>query len=226
MQQATDLNAIRSMGWLAETSAAFREAVLARSDELRIKAGEALYRIGDEPGGLYGVAEGLVEVHLTQHNDTPSLVTIVGPGFWTGEFATILGGPRQIAVLARIDCRVLRLSRAEFRRIADLVPDTWQMVSRLSVRNTIRTVGLVEALKCESPLIQVALTLRNLALESAETPPRIDLTQTELAGLARMSRGSVNGALKALVARGLIRQDYGAITVPDITSLAAFIDKA
>ena len=43
------------------------------------KAGEALYRVGDEPGGLYGVAEGLVEV-LGDEVGRPPAVALAGSG--------------------------------------------------------------------------------------------------------------------------------------------------
>ncbi len=219
-----DTSAVETGGWLARTPTAFREAVLARSDRIHLGPGEALYHAGDEAGGLYGVAEGIVEAHLHPRGDAPTLLHLLGPGFWTGEFATATGQPRLIALIARSQCRILRLSRAEFQRLAEEDPLAWQFLAHLAIGNLARTVAVITALRQHSAPARLALTLANLARETDTRPPMLRLSQAELGIMAQMSRGAVNAALARLEHAGLVRRDYGAITVLDVNALAAFED--
>ena len=55
-------------------------------------AGTALYHLGDPPGGIYGLIEGLMRV--TAAPGQPAAAIHVGaPGLWTGEGPLHDGGP-------------------------------------------------------------------------------------------------------------------------------------
>ena len=69
---------------------------------------------------------------------------------------------------------------------------------------------------------RLAATLVNLAAEVDALPAVLHLSQDELGALSRLSRGSVNAALARLERLGLLRRDYGAITLLDVEALAAF----
>jgi CRP/FNR family transcriptional regulator, cyclic AMP receptor protein len=213
-------------GWLSQTPTDFREMVLSRSDLIKLGPGEALYHAGDDAGGLYGVVSGLIELHLHPLGHAPTLLLIVGPGFWTGEFATATGRPRLIALIARSECNILRLSRAEFLRLAQDRPQTWQLLAQLAVGNVERAIMIIAALRQQSPLARLALTLAYLAREADLRPAVLRLTQAELGVLAQMSRGAVNAALAQIEARGLIRREYAAIIVTDPDALSQFSDPA
>ncbi len=209
-------------GWLAEAPPGFRDAIVARSDELVLRAGAVAYQVGDLSGGLYGVLSGRLEVHTQATGETPTLIHIVGPGFWTGEFAALLGRPRIVSLVARSECRLLRLSRAEFQRVTETDPQGWQTVALLILRNLSTTINLLSAIRCDDPQQRTALVLMNLAREMGQPPGQVDVSQSEIGVLARMSRGSVNAALSGLEDRGLIRRIYRAVEIVDAAGLAAF----
>lgn len=217
--KTTDL---RAAGWLAETPEAFRDSVLSRVDRLDFAPGEAVYQVGDNGGGLYGLASGRLEIHTLQLGEAPSLIHIAGPGFWTGEFGAILGRPRIIALVARRRVCVLRLSRAEVLRMTEKDPTVWRWISVLAMRNTSTLLNLLNAIRCEDPVQRVALVLVNLAQEPSPVEGAVDVVQSEIGTIARMSRGSVNVALGVLEEQGLIRRVYRAVEVPDLPALAAF----
>lgn len=219
-----DLSLLHRTGWLAETPAPFRAAVLSRCTVRSAALGEALYHVGDEAGGLYGVAQGQVGVHGIQHGAEPTLFHIVAPGFWTGEFAALTGQARVISLVARSAVLVARLSRAEFLRVAEADPLAWRHLAVLAVRNTRRTVAIVGALRREGATGRLAATLVNLGAEVGGTPPILHLSQDDLGSLARLSRGSVNAALARLEGAGLLQRSYAAITLLDVAALAAFED--
>lgn len=222
MARSLDLSVFRQRGWLAGAPPGFREAMLSRCDLLSVPAGKALYQAGDEPGGLYGLLEGRVEVHLVPRGETPTMIQIAGPGFWTGEFSATTGGRRLIALIARNDCRVLRLSRAELHRLAETAPECWQMLARLAAWNNSAVLDVIGMLKREDACERVAMMLLILSREVPDAPVLLDVSQTELGHLARMSRGTVNTALRRLAGEGLIAQEYGAIRVPDLAALERF----
>lgn len=213
------------LGWLSDTPAEFRAEVIARSDALQFPAGSALYQVGDNGGALFGVAEGRVEVHVRPLGDTPTLIHVVGPGFWTGEFGAVLGQPRIISLVARSDTRILRLTRATLLRLAEGNPEIWQKVTALAMRNQVALVNVLSAVRCDDPVQRVALVLVNLSGEPSPQPGCIDILQPEIGAIARMSRGSVNAALAALEAQGLIRRVYRAIEVTDAAALVAFAER-
>jgi CRP-like cAMP-binding protein len=219
-----DLSALHITGWLAETPEPFRALVLSRCKLRTAAPGEALYHVGDEAGGLYGIARGQVGVHGAPQGGSQTLFHVVGPGFWTGEFTTLTGKGRLISLIARTPAQVVRLHRADFQRIAEADPQAWRHFSLLTVHNTLRAIRIIDALRREDATDRLAATLLNLAREQPDSPLVLRLSQDDLGALARLSRGSVNAALARLEGAGLLRRDYGAITLHDVAALAGFAE--
>lgn len=219
-----DLSFLFRTGWLADASEDLRDAIQSRSSLRTVTEGETLYHVGDAPGGLYGVAQGLVSIHGGQHGDEQTLFHVVGPGFWTGEYATITGQPRLVSLTARTTVQVVRLTRADFLRIADAYPLAWRHVALMASRNVERALAINGAMRRDKPTERLALTLKNIALELPGPPTVLRVSQEDLAAMICMSRGSVNAALARLEGAGLLRRDYGTITLHDVAGLAAFQD--
>jgi CRP/FNR family transcriptional regulator, cyclic AMP receptor protein len=217
-----DLSALHVTGWLADTPEPFRARVLSRCTLRTLGPGEALYHVGDEAGGLYGVVRGQVGVHGAPQGGSQTLFHIVGPGFWTGEFTTLTGKGRVISLIARTAAHVVRLHRADFQRIAEADPRAWRHFSLLAVQNTLRAVRVIDALRREDATERLAATLVNLAQEQPDSPVVLRLSQDDLGALSRLSRGSVNAALARLEGAGLLHRDYGAITLRDVAALDAY----
>ena len=218
----SDLSVFQRCGWLADTPAAFRSMILSGCVARTAGPGEVLYHVGDAAGGLYGVVQGQVGVHGAPHSGAQTLLHIVGPGFWTGEFTTVTGNRRAISLVARSAVLVLLLPRATLLRLAAAEPLIWRHVATLAVQNNIRAVSIITALRREAATPRLAATLVNLAAEVDALPAVLHLSQDELGALSRLSRGSVNAALARLERLGLLRRDYGAITLLDVEALAAF----
>ncbi len=53
---------VASRGWLSQTPAGFRDAVLARLSLPSCLSGETIYSINDPPGGMYGLVAGSAEL--------------------------------------------------------------------------------------------------------------------------------------------------------------------
>lgn len=219
-----DLSVLHHTGWLAETPEPFRALLLSRCMLRTAGPGEALYHVGDEAGGLYGIARGQVGVLGAPQGSANTLFHIVGPGFWTGEFTTLTGKGRVISLVARTPVQAVRLHRADFLRIAEADPQAWRHLSLLTVQNTLRAIRVIDALRREDATERLAATLVNLAREQPDHPMILRLSQDDLGAVARLSRGSVNAALARLEGAGLLRRDYGAITLHDVSALTEFAE--
>jgi CRP/FNR family transcriptional regulator, cyclic AMP receptor protein len=190
---------------------------------LRLKKGELLYDVGDDATGLFGVAEGHVEVHVPRAGVEATLSFVGGPGFWLGDIAALTGHPRRVGIVARTDCRLLRVPRAQIVRLTETDPEVWRNFSLLLVRNYAKAMGIIHALKQSDPARRVAAMLAVLA---EDNPPGVTIapaTQWDIGELAHLGRSKVNTSLKALESRGLIRRRYGSIEVVDADGLRRLV---
>jgi CRP/FNR family transcriptional regulator, cyclic AMP receptor protein len=218
-----DGSQVWNSGWLGGTPAEFRNAVLARSDRIILKAGQAVYHFGDDVGGIVGVAEGFLQIHGPSPADDPTLFFIAGPGFWTGEFATATGQPRIVALQAHTDLVLLRLPRAEFLRIAATDPRAWHLLAVLSTRNTALALDLIAMLRRTRPEERLLYLVHLLGREVPGHSRVIPVTQADLGVIARMSRSAVNAALGALERQGLIRVGYKGVELIDPARIASIV---
>jgi CRP-like cAMP-binding protein len=210
---------LRRIGWLAGTPRAFQDAVLERCDLLQLAPGMPIYHAGDEAGGIFGVVEGRIELHLAA-GDASSLAYIGGPGYWAGELAALRGHPRRFTLAARTACRLMRLPRAEIARLANDEPGRWRHFAELAASNLALAIDVVDCLRRPDPVGRVAAVLLILAREERDTGRELRVTQYDLAALTRLSRGAVNGALAALEARGWVERRYRAIALADLGALS------
>ena len=159
---------LKQKGWLSSTSDAFQRTVLARGDVLNLRTGASLFHAGDEPGGIYGLIKGHLELHLAARGKSPTLAHIAGPGFWVGDFAAIAGAPRRFSIVARDECTLLRLSRAEMQRICQEEPTSWRYLAELAVTNLGLTLDFAEMLRRVDSVARVAAALAILVEEDAQ----------------------------------------------------------
>jgi CRP/FNR family transcriptional regulator, cyclic AMP receptor protein len=213
---------LRNVTWLGEAPIEFQNQVLAKCDMLRFKKSDLIYDAGDEASGLFGVAEGYLEVHLPVPGVAATLSYIGGPGSWFGDIAAVTGARRRIAIIAGSDCQLLRLPRLEIARMTASDPILWRQFLLLLARNYAKAISLVWALKQSDPVKRVACMLLILNEEDLGGAG-IVASQLDLAELAHLGRSKVNSSLKTLEIRGHIRRRYGSIEVTNAISLRDFI---
>lgn len=218
----TDDSVLRRFGWLAGTPAEFQDVVLRKSDRMTVGQGDTVFHSGDDAGGGIGVIEGFADLHVEGGGSDDTLSHIVGPGYWVGGVAALTGRPRRIGMVARTTLRLIRLPRAEILRMTEQVPEHWRHFPGLAAINLATAIDIVDALRRSDPAERLAMVLRNLNQGAPTAGGELAVSQADLASLSALSRSSVNRALGVLAARGLIRQGYKTISLPDPEALAAF----
>ena len=218
----TEDSVLRRFGWLAGTPVEFQDVVLRKSDRMTVGQGDTVFHSGDDAGGGIGVIEGFADLHVEGGGSDDTLSHIVGPGYWVGGVAALTGRPRRIGMVARTTLRLIRLPRAEILRMTEQVPEHWRHFPGLAASNLATAIDIVDALRRSDPAERLAMVLRNLNQGAPTAGGELAVSQADLAALSALSRSSVNRALAVLAARGLIRQGYKTISLPDPEALAAF----
>jgi CRP-like cAMP-binding protein len=216
---------LRRQGWLSATSRSFQDAVLNRCDLLTVSQGTPVFHAGDEAGGIYGVLDGSVELHLPSSGGAATLAHIAGAGAWFGDLAALRRHHRRFSLVARTQSRLLRLSWPELLRLCTDEPERWRHVAERVAANLSVAIDAIDALRRRDPVERVALKLLALAEGSVSAEQEVSVSQSELAGLACLSRGAVNGALATLESRGLIERRYRGVLVRDAAALTELVGK-
>jgi CRP-like cAMP-binding protein len=176
--------------------------------------------MGDPAGGIFGIVSGRLDMHLPIWGEHRSLAHIAGPGWWIGDLAAFTGEPRRFDIWVESESLLLRLSRAEIGRICDQHPAMIKHLLMLSLANQSLAIDAVEALGLAEPVQRVSACLLRIDRGGPGWNGRLELTQGELASIAKLSRRRTNAALRELEDAGALRLGYGQIELLDREALA------
>lgn len=210
-------------GWLAGRSERARRLILSCGRRRNYVAGEAVYRIGDRPEGLYGLINGGVSVSVPNDVGTDHTVYQASPGFWIGDLALFADQHRLVTVIAVADTEMLHLPRA---RLVPLVKENPQLIRdfyALSHVNTALAMRLLAnmAIPNAKKRLVAWLLFSDEGLEASQE--WIVVSQERLAAMVAMSLPTVQRLLKSLSARNLVEVGYGRIRIRDRGALANFV---
>jgi CRP-like cAMP-binding protein len=220
------LRALAETGWLAATPEPFKTRVLAACRARTFVRGEAIYGFDDPPGGLWGLVEGAVAVEIASAEHGLHVAHVLHPGAWMGEAALLTRTPRRVGVVATRPSVLGFLSIADFTRIADADPEAWRWLALLAVIHTDIAIAVANDLMIRNTTARVAAALLHLAGcrgGAAEQAAEIDLSQSDLARMAALSRTALASQLRRLRAQGLIEANYRRIRITSPAQLRAYV---
>ncbi|MFD0979675.1 Crp/Fnr family transcriptional regulator [Tropicimonas aquimaris] len=211
---------LKRRGWLSGTPSRFADALLARCQLRSAERGVAVYRIGAPYDGLYGVVSGGFAFEIAPYERGPSLAHFFRPGFWFGEAEIFDARPQIATIVATRDSTLVHLSLSELRGLIAEEPETWRWIGQLCGQHLELTLGVVDDQMLRDPGERITAILLRLAdVRQADNPedpnPEIDVTQSDLAQLANLSRAAVVSKLQALEREGRIARSYGRVTLLD-----------
>ena len=183
------------------------------------KKRETIFRSGDEGTALYVIESGEVKLALTSLSGKERALALLGPGAFFGELSLLDGEPRSADAMARTECRLLMIGRAEFLDFLDKRPGLARALLAALSQRLRRTTELIEDAGFLDIGGQLASALLQLTEEHVRpgpdgvvaTAPR--LTQAELAGFVGATRESVNKWLGIFERQGVLKRERGGITV-------------
>ena len=222
--QPTLPNFLSTCRWAESLSAEELRRVAVEIIEKQIPSGGYVCKKGEAVTNWIGVIDGLVKMSNLSSEGKLTTLTGVPTGGWFGEGSMLKDEPRRYDIMALRDSRVAFMPRATFNRLLDtnlgfnrflLV----QLNERLGM-----FIALIENERLLEPDARVARSLG--ALFNPVLYPgigrQIQISQEEIGFLAGVSRQRVNQALQVLEKAGVLRIDYGGVTVVDLPGLQGF----
>jgi CRP-like cAMP-binding protein len=210
--------------WVLALAPAHRARVAADTAVRACPAGSHVCRKGEAVDHWIGVVEGLVKMANVSADGKPTSFTGIGAGGWFGEGSLLKDEPRRYDIVALRDSTVAIMPRATFMALLDeSVPFNRHIIVQLNERLG-QFIAMVEHDRLLGPDARLARSLAALfnPVLYPGSGPTLPISQEEMGQLVGLSRQRVNQALRALERAGLLRADYGSITVVDLPGLKRY----
>lgn len=210
--------------WTRELPAEQLERVRAAIAVRDFAAGACVCRKGDPANAWLGVIDGLVKIHSLSPAGKSVTFAGIPAGGWFAEGSVLKAQTFKYDIEALRDSRIAFMPEATFHWLLDTsIPFNRFLLQQLNERLG-QFIGMVEHDRLLDPDARVARSLAALFNPHLypESDPHVQISQEELGYLAGASRQRVNRSLQVLGRAGLIKVDYGLITVLDLIGLQKF----
>ncbi|TDR89650.1 Crp/Fnr family transcriptional regulator [Enterovirga rhinocerotis] len=206
-------------GWLSHQPASVQSEVLRRSILVFFAGGEAIYRFGDDPGGIFGLVAGTLSVNTSPREHAPQLIHVGAIGSWTGEGGFIVREPRRIELRALVDTWMMHLPLDQMEQMALADPSVVRNFASILMLSAETLMHVIHDLQKPVAACRIASVLVRAAGPLARAIP---LTQSEIGLMANASRKQVNAALRRFSEAGWVKADYRSVTILDSDQLRRF----
>ncbi len=163
------------------------EEVAATANEIRLPAGDWLFKEGDAGDAMYVVRAGRIEI-VDQDGE---VFRELGRGAALGELALITGEPRAASIRAARDCELVEIGERSFQRLLDSSLELSRALNLQLARQLAESEGVKFAAR------PVAATITLLALGDADRADELaaDLTESlrQFAPAARLPEAHTRG---------------------------------
>ncbi|MFZ5734936.1 MAG: Crp/Fnr family transcriptional regulator [Pseudomonadota bacterium] len=192
--------------------------------EKSFAANEFICMRGDTFEYWTGVVSGLVRIGNVSRDGKAISFTGMTSGAWFGEGTVLKNEARRYDIVALRDSRIAMMDRATFHWLFEnSVGFNRFLVGQLNERLG-QFMGLLEhdrMLDATARLARCIASLFNPILYP-DGARHLEITQEELGALSGISRQNANQCLKTLEKEGLLRLEYGGVTVVDLDRLRSY----
>jgi CRP-like cAMP-binding protein len=207
--------------WYPQLDTAVQARVRAEMSEVRVEAGAMQSKRGEYPNHWFAVISGLLKWSMTTLEGQSITFGGLSPGSWFGEGTLLRGAPRAADAVALQPGRVALMPRDTFE---------WLYATNLHFNHFLlqqlneRMHWFMESWAADRVLDADGQVLRALAgmfhpWLYPHGHPHVQISQEEVAALAGVSRPRCNRALRQLEDAGLLKLEYGGLTVLDLDKL-------
>ena len=219
--RAPDAGELADIPWLPTLDREERAAAIADLKVVQVASGEFLCRVGRPVTYWFGVIEGLLKMSNDSVAGMPITFTGLPPGGWFGEGTVIKREVYRYNIQALRKSVVAGLSVETFHWLLDRsIPFNRFIIQQLNERLG-QFIGARETDRMNNVDARVARSLG--ALFHPVLYPGVGgllrITQQDLGYLIGLSRQRINEALNSLQEKGLIRIEYGGVSVLDLEGL-------
>lgn len=220
-QQQSRIWPLDNVGWLADQPQNFRDWVERSGRWRSFEPGQFIYHAGDQSDGLYGLAEGSIQLTFPLVAKEPVTIHRAEVGFWVGDNAEFTGRPRLISLVAGTRCKLLHLPSNAIAHYLKEQSDHWRYFYALSAMNT--ATAIIQLSEVLSLTVRARVCRRILSL--AGTSNEVEITQDELSELLGVTRATSRRCLADLADQGAIKLLYRKLRILDVEKLQSYQDE-
>jgi CRP-like cAMP-binding protein len=203
-----------------------REIEVARGGvtERSYRAGEFIFLHDDRFEYWTGVVSGLVRMSKVSRGGKAITFTGLTAGAWFGEGTVLKRELRRYDVVALRDTRLALMEQATFFWLYEnSVAFNRFLVVQLNERLG-QFIGLVEYGRMLDATARLARSIASLfnPILYPDLSRHLEITQEEIGALTGISRQNANQCLKRLEKEGLLRLEYGGVTIIDLERLRSY----
>ncbi len=210
--------------WMRQLDASQHDRMRQDIVERQVACGGFVCRKGEPVEHWIGVIEGLVKISSVSSGGKAVTFTGVAAGGWFGEGSMLKDEPRRYDGVALRDSRIAYLPHATFQWLLDTsIAFNRYLLIQLNERlgQFIGTVEIDRLLGADARVARCLAQLFNPLLYPG-LGRKLEISQGEIGYLTGLSRQRVNQALRRLEDNGLLKIDYGAVTVLSVDGLRGF----
>jgi CRP/FNR family transcriptional regulator, cyclic AMP receptor protein len=203
-----------------------REIDVARAGivERSYGANEMIFMRGDHFDYWTGVVSGLVRMGMVTVGGKETTLAGLTSGAWFGEGTMLKNEARRYDVVALRDTRLALMDRTTFFWLFEnSAAFNRFLVAQLNERLG-QFIGLVEYGRTLDATARLARSIASLfnPILYPDLDRHLEITQEEIGALSGISRQNANQCLKQLEREGLLRLEYGGITIIDLERLRSY----
>ena len=200
-----------------------REVEVARAGivEKSYSADEYIFMRGDTFDYWTGIVSGLARMGMVSSGGKATSFAGLTAGAWFGEGSMLKREPRRYDMVALRDTKLALMDRATF----DWLFENSVAFNRFLVRQLNERLGqFIGAVEYDRTLDVTGRIARSIAslfnpILYPDLTRHLEITQEEIGALSGISRQNANQSLKRLEKEGLLRLEYGGVTVVDLDRL-------
>jgi CRP/FNR family cyclic AMP-dependent transcriptional regulator len=210
--------------WARDLTAEQRARVCADATLRSVDEGTFVCRRGEPVESWIGVVEGLVKISSVSAEGKAVTFTGVPAGGWFGEGSLLKPDPWKYDAVALRPSQIASLPRATFAWLLDSsIAFNRFLLMQLNERLG-QFIGMLETDRLLDPEARIARCLAMLFNPHLYpgVERRLQLSQEEIGYFSGISRQRANQALRSLEDAGLLRLEYGGVTVLNVEGLRRY----
>jgi len=187
---------------------------------------ESIFVRGDDFDYWTGVVSGLVRMGIVSRGGKATSFTGLRAGAWFGEGTVLKKEPRRYDIVALRESRLALMDRSTFFWLYEnSAAFNRFLVTQLNERLG-QFIALVEYGRTLDATARLARSIASLfnPILYPDVSRHLEITQEEIGALSGISRQNANQCLKRLEKEGLLRLEYGGVTVVDLDGLRGYGD--
>ena len=214
----------RIAAWSRELSEREIETARAGTTERSYRAGEFIFLRGDRFEYWTGVVSGLIRMGMVSRGGKAMTFTGLTAGAWFGEGTVLKKEARRYDMVALRDTRIALMDQPTFFWLYDNSAAFNRFLVRQLNERLGQFIGLVEYGRTLDVTARLARSIASLfnPILYPDLSPHLEITQEEIGALSGISRQNANQCLKRLEREGLLRLEYGGVTILDIERLRSY----